>query len=115
MTILEKLQKADRKTIKNTLYGRPRTYITKAGNLNQQIKDSLRACRIEGNKIYPFDWTGSGNYISAVDRSTTVEVLLKDLGYKFSKGNDAPRGGKSGNYIKVSKKALEAFNQVTKL
>ena len=35
--------------------------------------------------------------------------MLKDLGYKFLEGNDAPRGGAQGYYIKVSKIALDTL------
>ena len=82
--------------------------LTKKGEINKTVKNALSGCRFDGkqNKIYPVTYVGSGNFISKRDNSYYVESILNSQGYKFTKGNDAPRGGENGNFFKVSKTAL---------
>ena len=79
----------------------------KNGELKQDALNAIRNSRFVNNKIYPVYYTGSGNFISKKDYTFYIVQLLKDKGYKFSQGNDAPRGGANGNFIKVSKTAFE--------
>ena len=79
---------------------------TKKGELNKLFLNALKNSRMSKNKIYPASYTGSGRYINLSDYSFYIEILLKDKGYKYTRGNDAPRSGKNGDFIKVSKTAM---------
>lgn len=55
-----------------------------------------------GNAVIRPCWTsGKGRYCSNLDYTADTRCLLEMLrvGYEF--GNDAPRGGLTGNYIKI--------------
>jgi hypothetical protein len=70
---------------------------------------------IDGEPIRPCYTSGRGKHTSNVDRSGEVERILKVLNLKFTTGNDAPRGGLTGNWIKVQgskmKPVREAWEQ----
>lgn len=80
--------------------------LTDKGEISKNIKNALNACRFSDNKVYPVSYSGSGRFINKKDFSVTVKEILKSQGYKFKKGNDAPRGGENGNFFKVSKTAF---------
>lgn len=54
--------------------------------------------------IRPCFVSGSGRYTQNNDHSAEIKIMLQKLGVKFKTGNDAPRGGKSGDFIKISTK-----------
>ena len=82
---------------------------TKSGAINNRYSHAWENSVKKGNRIYPKSYTGSGNYITLRDYSFQIEEIIKDLGYKFKTGNDAPRGGKQGDFIQVSKTAMNAI------
>jgi hypothetical protein len=88
--------------------------LTKSGQVNKLFINALLGSRFDEtqNKIYPVSYSGTGNYISKKDHTFYVTQLLENKGYKYTQGNDAPRGGQNGNYIKVSK---VAFNYLKSL
>lgn len=65
------------------------------------------------NKSYMIQWSenpivirpvytlGSGRRSTNQDHTLAVTQLLDLLGVKYETGNDAPRGGLTGNYIKI--------------
>jgi len=53
------------------------------------------------NLIRPVKTSGSGRFTSNMDYTADTESLLTLLGVKYESGNDAPRGGATGSYIKV--------------
>lgn len=67
--------------------------ITKAYRL---IIDAL-----ENNKtmIRPAHYSGRGRFATALDYTSDVRRILDAAKIKYNAGNDAPRGGKEGNYI----------------
>ncbi|NLB86065.1 MAG: hypothetical protein GX793_03270 [Bacteroidales bacterium] len=83
--------------------------LTKKGTLNRNIKNAVLSILINPKKrrIYPKHYTGSGRYVNLKDYSFYITELLTLQGYKFTWGNDAPRGGKNGDYIQVSKAGLD--------
>lgn len=92
-----------------------KSYIeTKKGALNQSIIKCLRACMIQGNKIYPFSYSGSGNYLNSKDYSYYVTKVFELSNISYSTGNDAPRGGKNGNFIEVNDEGIELFLSLVK-
>ena len=69
----------------------------------------------EGNRCRPQSWDSSfkrGN--ECYDSFDEVEFLLKEAGIEFIKNNDAPKGGRKGDYIilyvKYHKLSLEIEN-----
>lgn len=52
--------------------------------------------------LHPNYTSGSGRYISIQEHASATKDLLKKLGIEFETGNDAPRGGKCGEYIKIT-------------
>ena len=87
--------------------------LTKSGSLRKDVANAIHSSRIIGSKIYPKYYTGSGRYINLKDYSFHIIQILKMKGYKFEQGNDAPRGGKEGDFIKVSKTALKFIKDLT--
>lgn len=61
---------------------------------------------VNGNLIRPCQTSGSGRFTTNLDYTKETENLLTLLGIKFESGNDAPRGGLTGNYIKVLTKIV---------
>lgn len=57
----------------------------------------------EGNNIIRPCWTsGRGRFTTNLDYTEQLKSLLSSLKVRYTVGNDAPRGGKCGNYIKIS-------------
>lgn len=89
--------------------------IKKDGGLTQNAKDAIHGARIEGRKIYPVDYQGTGRHISVRDRSAYILLILNAWGHKYQQGNDAPRGGASGYFIQVSsRKVIEKLESLLK-
>ncbi|MEE0974136.1 MAG: hypothetical protein UH853_00315 [Muribaculaceae bacterium] len=59
--------------------------------LNKEDNPLIRPCWV----------SGSGRYIKNNDYTYATTLLLRSLRVRFEVGNDAPRGGKSGNFIKI--------------
>jgi hypothetical protein len=57
--------------------------------------------KVYGDIIRPCHTSGTGRYTRNMDYTDDVIRLLKSLHVMFEIGNDAPRGGLTGNYIKV--------------
>lgn len=92
MTTLEKLAKADKTN-----------FVTKKdGNLTSLAIDAITSFR--GGVFRPNYTSGSGRYTINLSNDR-VKVIASLLGYKIKEGNDSPRGGQTGNYIKLSKVA----------
>lgn len=98
----EKQLKNDMKT--STL----NTRIAKSNNANGSTpKNSdyeMAISVLSGRKNYLVFSTGSGKWTNSSERNP--EKYLKVWGIDFEYGNDAPRGGKFGNFIQLSKKGL---------
>ena len=56
--------------------------------------------------IRPVYSTGSGRYTRSVDLTYEIKDILNKIGVEYIDGNDAPRGGKLGNYIKIISKLV---------
>jgi len=104
MTHLEKIRKADKKSSK---YSPKLTRMD--GQLSKWAQTALYACKIRENRIYPNVYQGSGRWTKLAHYEWFYIRLFEILGYKYTKGNDAPRGGAIGDYLKVSKTAISAI------
>ena len=78
---------------------------TKKGTLSRFYINALLNSTFSNCKIYTKFYRGSGRHISLSDSTFYIIQLLKAKGYKYTEENDAPRGGKNGDYIKVSSTA----------
>ena len=66
------------------------------------INKTNNSCRIFWeNLIRPVRTSGSGRFTTTLDYTRDVENLLDLIGVKYISGNDAPRGGATGNFIKI--------------
>jgi hypothetical protein len=99
MEILKKLAKADKLN----------EVTKKDGNLTAKTIDAIKL-GFDG-KFYTCYTSGSGRFTTNL-HNERVKTICRLLGYKYYLENDAPMGGKTGNYINVSKKA---FNNIKSL
>ena len=57
---------------------------------------------VEGNMVIrPCCTSGRGRFTTNLDYTEQLKSLLTSLRVRYISGNDAPRGGKSGNYIYI--------------
>jgi hypothetical protein len=82
---------------------------TKDGNLRSSVKIAQDV--YEGNGLFrPVESSHRGGRGTMKDVSYNVKALINAFGYKYTTRNDAPKGGKSGDFIKVSKLAGKKLN-----
>jgi hypothetical protein len=88
--------------------------LTQKGEVNKAIKNALSNCRfdVNSNKIYTGYYSGKGRFATACSAQNTVISILKAQGYKYEIGNDAPRGGANGDFVKVSKTAFNFLKSI---
>lgn len=55
---------------------------------------------------------GTGRHITNQDHTYAVTNLLTRLGVNYETGNDSPRGGKTGNYVKLITKIEDANRNI---
>lgn len=87
ITILKRLEKnaAEKKINKNTSAYR---LIVKACELGEP---TIRTC-----------WTsGIGRFVKNMDYTDDVCKMLALINVQFDRGNDAPRGGLTGNFVRI--------------
>ena len=76
--------------------------LKKDGTLSQKALKALGEMNVmlETGKWHYNSWSGHGNYINLVERKEVAEVA-EMFGIRLKVGNDAPRGGKVGEYYYV--------------
>jgi len=60
-----------------------------------------KSYKITGNIIRTVHTSGSGRFTSNLDYTRDCCNILTFLKVKFEPGNDSPRGGLTGNFIKI--------------
>jgi hypothetical protein len=85
---------------------------TQKGELSKHITNALSNCKFDNGKIYTGYYSGSGRFTSAHSAMGTVTAILDAQGYKYTTGNDAPKGGIKGEYVKVSKVAFQFLTNI---
>jgi hypothetical protein len=60
-----------------------------------------KSYKITGNIIRPVHTTGKGRFTSNLDYTNDCKNIFTFLKLKFEIGNDSPRGGLTGNFIKL--------------
>ena len=86
----------------------------KDGSLKKRVIEAIKYCVSSSTKIHFSYYTGSGRHIRLVCYFNEIHELLNVLGYKSEFLNDAPRGGKQGDYLKVSKRAINTILSIYK-
>ena len=100
--------------------------LTKAGLNNKDGKMSERAkkamdiiqaqsklMRDNEIKLYLKAWSGNGRHRTLIEsRYNLVIDFLNALKIKYETGNDAPRGGVEGDYIRIAKRNLTQFKGI---
>ena len=62
----------------------------------------------KGHVLRPvFSQGRSWKHSSLIDKSDELELILTKLKISFTSGNDAPRGGKTGYFIKIDTKIID--------
>lgn len=96
MKTIEKLQKADKTN----------SVTKKDGTLKQYAIDAIKDHRNGNNKFYTVHTSGSKRFTTNIENNSVL-TICQLLNYRYEIGNDSLRGGKTGNYIKVSKMAFD--------
>jgi len=86
--------------------------LTQKGEINKAVINMLGNCRFASDRVYVGYNRGSGRYISAHTAQGCVVSILQAEGFIFTTGNDAPRGGILGDFVKCSKVALEFLKKI---
>lgn len=85
-----------KETIKKRL---ERANVNKCAASYKMLVDWLNT---EGNNVIRPCWTsGRGRYTTNLDYTVHLVELLTAMRVRHIVGNDAPKGGKCGNYVKI--------------
>lgn len=76
--------------------------LKECGNSKPLREMVLAALLSPGELIRTCYITGSGSYARNQDYHDRLKTILRKHGIPYSEGNDAPRGGKTGQWVKVS-------------
>lgn len=88
---------------------------TQNQQFNYFFAKALKTSRFYGKRIYPCVWKKYKRRYRLYDGSDYIISLLDSRGFKWTVGNDSPRGGKEGYFVQVySKKALEYLVELRK-
>ena len=88
--------------------------LTQKGLVNKTLSNNLShtSFDFDQGKIYTGYYRGSGRHTQRASVQSDVIALLKARGLKYSTGNDAPKGGASGEYVKCSKIGLQFIEEI---
>ena len=88
---------------KETLQKRIEKHLyTKGGKLAKKYEDVIELLNNPERIMRPIYWGYKGRTLH--DGSANLEWGLHILGIDYTTGNDAPRGGKNGYYVKLTAK-----------
>jgi len=65
------------------------------------VIEPLKTWRIKGNVIRPCDTAGHGRFTAIMDYTADICKIFGALKVRYEVGNDAPRGGQTGKFIKI--------------
>lgn len=83
--------------------------LTKTGTIKVKYQPVIYLLKNPTLILRPTHWRSLRGFkhMSVSDRSLDIKEGLMLLKIDFEEGNDAPRGGISGNYIKLTKKGQQ--------
>ena len=98
---------------KETLQKRNEKHLyTKGGKLAKKYEDVIESLNNPEHVMRPIYWGYKGRTLH--DNSANLEWGLHILGIDYEAGNDAPRGGKNGYFVKLTSKGrrqVEDYNK----
>ena len=97
MKTLDKLNKADKTN----------SVTKKDGLLKKRVSEAIDY--MFAHYMHFSYYSGRGRYISLVTYEGEISAVLNLLGYNYKIQNDATKGGKQGDYFKMSKTAHNAL------
>jgi hypothetical protein len=77
---------------------------------NDLVTGENKTYKISGNIVRPVHTSGSGRFTTNMDYTKDCTNLFTFLGLKFEVGNDSPRKGLTGNFIKITTKIVKNEN-----
>lgn len=86
--------------------------LTKEGKMNKLYLNAYKKSIFAGNQIYHTYTSGSGRFTTNLSARMYFIDILDALGYRYTEGNDSPRGGKTGDFIKISHVAAERIHSL---
>lgn len=90
---------------KETLQARIEKHLyTKGGALAKKYEEVIELLNNPERTMRPVYWAGHGRNISLHDSSANLEQGLSMLGIDYETGNDAPKGGKNGYFVRLTAK-----------
>ncbi len=90
---------------KETLQARIEKHLfTKGGTLAKKYEEVVELLNNPERTMRPVYWSGHGRNISLHDSSANLEQGLSMLGIDYETGNDAPKGGKNGCFVRLTAK-----------
>ncbi|MDD3040899.1 hypothetical protein [Bacteroides sp.] len=88
---------------------------SKAGNLCVQYQRVIILLKNPDMMVHPNRWNRSGRHCKFVSHMDVYVNALDAIGIAYERGNDAPRGGKEGDYLKLSAKGRRQVMEFAKL
>lgn len=91
---------------------------TKTGSIYSKFSDVIYLIENPTTTIKPILWKRSGGWTTLKDHSNNLINGLNLIGIDFENGNDAPRGGKEGFFVRLTKKGknqVKDYNLQAKL
>ena len=85
---------------------------TKAGTINKRYAHVLGfIAQGKGARYHGARWHGHGRTLSDSDHWNLIKAL-KLIGVDYVTGNDAPRGGREGDYVELTAKGLRQTREL---
>ena len=91
---------------KKLTIGQKETLYYKNGNMKFRYLNAIDSYTSNG-KFRTVQSGHRGGRGTVSDQTYDLITIIEMFGYKYESGNDAPRGGVGGNYIKVSNTAAK--------
>lgn len=85
---------------------------TKGGKLARKYEDVITLLNNPERIMRPIYWGYKGRTLH--DNSANLEWGLHALGIDYTTGNDAPRGGKNGYFVKLTAKGRRQVREYNK-
>jgi hypothetical protein len=89
------------KMTRSTIAKRLAKFTGSKSSIAYQVAKKLATGENKSNIIRPVHTSGSGRFTTNLDYTFDCKNILTFLKLKFETGNDSPRGGLTGNYIKI--------------
>ena len=82
---------------------------TKKGEVKSCYAGALEEIKCGETKFHYFKWSG---FSTPIDKRSRYQDVLKALNLDYTFGNSSPRGGKEGEYIELTKSAINSLKPV---